>query len=197
MLARACSWNEREAVFRLTSSLRGMAAEFAFSQLPGDVAQHYASLRGALQTGFMVHRATSSYLAELESKKLKQGEDVAVFIADIMRLVLKGYPTADEQTRETIAVRHFLKGMPDHQATMAVGMKTPRAVGEARHAYDTYVSLHDDAPKPPRARAVGAPPEVTEAKPVTKADMQDMMSMLGDKLAQSLRGTHAAPLPKL
>ena len=65
----------------------------------------------------------TSYLAQLEARKLQPRERVSEFLADIRRLVLKSYPTADDQTRETIGVRHFLKGLPDQNTAVAVGMK--------------------------------------------------------------------------
>ena len=68
----------------------------------------------------------------LNNRRKQVNEKLADYVADIKRLVIKGYPTADAQTRETINVRHFLKGLPDQQMAVAVGMREPDSINEAR-----------------------------------------------------------------
>ena len=75
-------------------------------------------------------------------------------MADIKGLVIKGYPTADLQTRETIGLRYFLKGLQNPAMAVAVGMKDPRTMEEARTAVDMYRSLQEDTSKPPHVRAI-------------------------------------------
>ena len=98
----------------------------------------------------------TSYLAQLEGHKLQPQEKVSEFLADIRKLIYKSYPTADDRTRETIGMRHFQKGLLDQQTTVAVGMKDPLTLEEARAALETYTSLTDDLGRPPRARVVTA-----------------------------------------
>jgi hypothetical protein len=76
------------------------------------------------------------------------------------------YPTADVGTRETIVVRHFMRGLPDQQVVLAVGMKAPKTVEEARAAVETYTSLKDDMSRGHRIRAVQekSPEFVTEKR---------------------------------
>ena len=71
-------------------------------------------------------------------------EKLADYVADIKRLVIKGYPTADAQTREKINVRHFLKGLPDQQTAVSVGMREPATIDEARQILEMYNSLRDE-----------------------------------------------------
>lgn len=152
-LAEACQWSEGEKLFRLTNSLRSEAAEYAFEQLPANVVSDFEKLVAALDSRFAEKRTTASYLAQLEARKMQTKEKVAEYIADIKRLVIKGYPTADSGTRETIGLRYFLKGLPDSQTAVAVGMKNPQTLEEARTALDTYTSLKEET-KSPRVRAV-------------------------------------------
>ena len=93
----------------------------------------------------------TSYLAQLEARKLQPWEKVSEFLADIRSLVLKSYPTADDQTRETIGVQHFLKGLLDQNTAVAVGMKDSQILEEACSAWETYSSLRDDLGRPPYA----------------------------------------------
>ena len=98
----------------------------------------------------------TSYLAQLEARKLQPWEKVSDFLADIRLLVLKSYPLADDRTWETIGMRHFLKGLTDQDTAFAVEMKDPQTLEEACTAWKTYSRLRDDLGRPPRARAAVA-----------------------------------------
>ena len=172
-LATACDWSEEEKLFRLSNSLREEAAEYAFQQLTPDVVNSFELLELALDARFAEKRTTASYLAQLESRKLQPKEKLSEYVADIKRLVIKGYPTADLQTRDTIGLRHFLKGLPDPQMAIAVGMKDPQTLDEARTVLDTYNSLRDETAKPPRVRAVQSPPAGDKNGFVTEARLQE------------------------
>ena len=68
-------------------------------------------------------------------------EKIADYVADIKRLVIIGYPTADAQPREKINVWHFLQGLPDQQMAVVVGMWEPATIDEARQILEMYNSL--------------------------------------------------------
>jgi hypothetical protein len=159
-------WSQSERLFRLTNSLRGAAAEYAFSQLPSTVLTSYPELVEALEVRFKTTQPVSSYLAQIDNRKLGPKEKMSEYIADLRHLVLRGYPTADVGTRETIVVRHFMRGLPDQQVVLAVGMKEPKTVEEARAAVETYTSLKDDMSRGHRIRAVQekSPDFVTEKR---------------------------------
>ena len=89
--------------------MRGKAAEYAFGQLPPEALQEFTQLEKALEARYKEKRTSSTYLAEQENRKLQPKEKLADYVADMKKLVIKGYPTADAQTREKINVRHFLK----------------------------------------------------------------------------------------
>ena len=143
-LAAACRWSEEEKLFRLTNSLRDDAAEYAFAQLSSDVVNSFELLELALDARFAEKRTAASYLASLEAHKLQPKEKLSEYVADIKKLVIKGYPTGDQQTRETIGLRYFLKGLPESQMAVAVGMKSPETLEEARTILDTYNSLKEE-----------------------------------------------------
>ena len=89
--------------------------EYAFQQLTPDVVNSFELLELALDACFAEKHTIASYLAQLGSCKLQPKEKLSEYVVDIKRLVIKGYPTADLQTRDTIGLRHFLKGLPDPQ----------------------------------------------------------------------------------
>ena len=64
-LAQTCRWREEEKLFRLSSSLRGDAAEYAFCQLTPDVVGSYDSLVCTLEATFQDCDPVASYLAQL------------------------------------------------------------------------------------------------------------------------------------
>ena len=130
-LALTCGWDSKEQLFRLTSSLRGDAAEYVFGQIPPESLGDFNHVVKSLEARFKGSRTSSSYVAELENKRMQSKETLAEYVAAIKRLVIKGYPTADMNTRETICVRHFLKGLPEQQMSVTIGMREPATIDEA------------------------------------------------------------------
>ena len=187
-VARACRWSAEDMLFRLTSSLRDEAAEYAFCHIPPEALNSYAALVLALEARFKEKRPIASYLAQLETRRLQTKENVSEFSADIRKLVMKSYPTADERTRETIGVRHFLKGLGDHQTSIAVGMRDPQTIEEARAAYETYGSLRDDAARPSRVRAVTIEEDDYVTKKELKSFGEDLVQGITAKFDSALAG---------
>ena len=160
-MAMSCGWPESESLFRLKACVKGDAAEYVFRHLSPVTHSTYLGLVAALAERYQERQTVATYLARLEMRRLESKEGVSHYVADLKSLVLRGYPTADEKTRDTITLRHFLKGLPDPQTAIEVGMREPRTVEEARAVYETYVSLCDDLGRPPRVRMVQAAEEDT------------------------------------
>lgn len=187
-MSTTCAWRGAEALFRLKASLRGEAAEYVFTQLPPGVANTYADLIIALENRFKERRTIASYLAELEGRKLQQKEKITEYVSDIKRLIIKGFPTADNATRETIGLRYFLKGLPDQQMAVAVGMQDPTTLEMARAAVENYTSLKEEVSRPPRPRVNAVLAEATEgAQPETsrrieqlETKIEQLMSLIKD-----------------
>ena len=177
--AKACQWNDEVKLFRLTSSLRGDAAEYAFCHLSPSEIVSYESLVQALELRYRESRVPTSYLAALESRKLQPKEEMPQYIADIKRLVIKSYPTADNSVRETVGLRNFLKGLPDEQAAVSVGMTNPVTVAEAQAAYEMYMSLKSDLGKT-RLRSVNTKSE--SSMYVTKNEFRNFSEGLNKSL---------------
>ena len=195
-LAQACQWDNNEKLFRLTSCLRGEAAEYAFGQLPPEALQDFTQLEKALEARYKEKRTSSSYLAELENRKLQPKEKLADYVVDIKKLVIKGYPTADAQTREKINVRHFLKLLTDQQMGVSVGMREPASIDEARQILEMYNSLRDEV-KNTRVRAVqpaNDSDELVSEKRLREfgAEMKSCVGKKIDALAQKLDGSNKA-----
>ena len=81
--------------------------------------------------------------------------------------MIKGYPTVDKQTRETIGMHHFLKGLPDEQTIIAVGMDNTKTVDAVCTAYETYISLKNDIGCLSYARVAQTQQEKTDSEKAT------------------------------
>ncbi len=184
-LAMSCQWTDEEKQFRLMQSLKDEAATYVFEQLDNTARASFYSLEMALEQRFCDRQSIGSYLTQLENRKMLPKETLAEYTADIKRLVLKGYPTADMETRDTISLRYFLKGLGDQQMHLAVGMKEPKNLAEARLAAEMYITLKEET-----ARSQARPLrniKAEEAPPfVTTTQLNEIMASLDKRMGELL-----------
>lgn len=143
-LASAYKWDDEQKKFRLLCSLKGEAADFVFEQLDTDSQGSFPQLVKALGDRFGDRLTVNAYLAQLEGRKLGGKETLGEYAAELRKLVLKGYPAANFKTRDTIALRYFMRGLGDQQMTMTVGMKEPKDLESALVAAEIYQGLKED-----------------------------------------------------
>ena len=185
-LADTCGWDDKERAFRMLNTLRGEAADYVFTQVDPRVQHSFYALEHALEARFKERRSETSFLAELESRKLDAKEKVSEYVADIKRLVRKGYPTADERTFNKIALRHFIRGLTDQQMVLAVGMKDPKTVEEAQNILDTYHSLRDEAKPGGAIRAKAVWQNKPGSKFITESRLNDRLSETEGKITKKV-----------
>lgn len=182
-LAMKCGWDDQEKLFRLCNSLRGDAADFAYVDVPPEDQGSFLALEAALGQRFKERRSATSYLAELDNRKLGSKEKLSEYVAEIRKLVRKSYPTADEDTRETIALRHFIKGLPDQAMAVSIGMKEPKNIMEAQAAVETYSSLKEESSRGARVRSV----QPSNSNQGYEAKLQDLEKKMQSKF-EELKG---------
>lgn len=134
--------------------MRGEASNYAFDHLSAEARSSFSSMEKALESRLKNSRPLTSYISELDNRKLGPKENIAEYACDVKRLVLKCYPTADAVTLEQISLRNFIKGLNDNQMVLAVGMQNPTSMEEAQNQAETYRGLHDDVAKGTRLRSV-------------------------------------------
>ena len=204
-MAAHCRWTEEETLFRLVSSLRDTAAEYTYSVLPNETMNTLPLLEKALEDRFAEKRSKNTYLAELEQRKLGQRETITEYSTDIRRLVIKGYPTADANTREAIELRHFIRGLNDQPMAIAVGMKNPTNIEEAKEAVEIYSSLRDEMGKTSTARVralqtenqIDAQPTCTgENSSVTQKQLNDLITSMDKRFSGLSRLLKQSPNPR-
>ena len=153
-LAVACGWSESEKRVRLLSSVTGEAADYLFRTQPEVVFESFAALKSALASRFGERTAPNTFVSKLESRRLHPDESLAEYIADLQRFTLRGFPSADEATREQIALRQFLRSLPDQTIAMSVGMQEPANLAEAQTLVERYRSIRSEHQTPTRVRPV-------------------------------------------
>lgn len=159
-LAATCGWEESEQRVRLLACLRGDAADFVFQQLAPDDIADFVNLISALEHRFAARKTPSTFVSQLELRRLGQRESIADYAADIRRLTTFGYPTADAATREMIGTRHFLRGLGDSSMAMAIGMREPATLQEAREIAERFHHLQEESGRGARQiRSVSATSE--------------------------------------
>lgn len=182
-LAAVFGWNNELKRFRLLQCLKGDAAEFAYEQLDDNTLQSYGLLWMALENRFGERTSPNAYLAQLEGRKMGTKETLSEYTADLQRLVLKGYPTADPCTRDTIALRHFLRGLGDQSMIVSIGMREPKSLEDARLAAETYIGLRDDSFTKPRFNVRAVKSENLDGE---KYVTETMFIAFKDEIKQSL-----------
>ena len=134
-----CEWDESERVFRLNQALTGEANDFLHSQVPAEIKSDFERLVEALSQRYRERKSTDTYLNEFQNRRLQPKESPARYIADLTKLAMKAYSTADPQTREHIILGQFKSGI-DPDARLWVDMGRPANVEEARSIYERYLS---------------------------------------------------------
>lgn len=185
-LAVTCGWGEEERRVRLLSSLAGEAADYIFRTQPESVVASFSSLQDALANRFAERANPTSFVSKLEARKLLPTESIAEYIADLQKFVLRGFPTADEATREQIALRQFFRGLPDQNIAMSVGMQEPANLAEAQTLVERYRSIRAEHQQPHRLRPVTTDQDVDKKLASLEARLQASFNAKIDSLVDRL-----------
>ena len=172
--ARAYGWSSPKAAFRLRSCLRGKASDYAFKQLSPACRDNYGLLKEALDRRFRETKGEAEYMTELEIKRMAPGEDVSVYTAEIERLVSAAYDDVNPRKRNMIAVRAFMRGLPEDGSDVYVTMCNPPTLEGARRAYLRYRGVRGGPKTTQKARAVKVEAEETPGS--TQDALQQVMA---------------------
>ena len=182
--ARMAGWTDDVKLFRLQASLRGEALDYFSHQLDEGEGMDFTTAVQALRARFEEKKATATYLAQLQARQLQPKETVSQYIAALKKLVVRAYPTAGSDVRDTIVLQQFLQGLQDPQASLQIVMLQPKSLEEARAAYETYVSLKGGVPRPPKAHAVQ--PEPGTGPAISQADFDRLANRLEASLTKKI-----------
>ena len=124
-------WDHPTMAMVLGLSLRGGARSVLVS-LTLAQRRDYKVLKGALTQAFCPTQQIYLYQAELKGRTKKPSEGLSDLGHDIMRLVKLAYPSADAETRETVAISSFLDALPGNamETRLSVLRTRPRTMLE-------------------------------------------------------------------
>ena len=124
-------WDHLTMAMVLGLSLRGGARSVLVS-LTLAQRRDYKVLKGALTQAFCPTQQIYLYQAELKGRTKQTGEGLSDLGHDIMRLVKLAYPSADAETRETVAISAFLDALPGNamETRLSVLRTRPRTMLE-------------------------------------------------------------------
>ena len=109
MCASANGWDNAKKLVYLTTYLRGRAFAVYERLLDADSGT-YAALEAALKKVFTPRTEESRRLAhsQLASRRLKEGEDLDIFVRDLERLLDKAYPGIQDPLQSQQLLDYFL-----------------------------------------------------------------------------------------
>ena len=110
--ATANNSNEEKRLRVLPAFLRGPAATY-FHALPNEAKDSYQHLKESLQASFCPIVDREKNFSEFESHRLKPGEDPTIFLWNLKELLSKADPSLQENAREALLSRQFMRGLPE------------------------------------------------------------------------------------
>ena len=110
-LAEVYGWDHPTMAVILGLSLRGNARS-VLASLSLAQRRDYKVLKDALTQAFCPTQQIYLYQAELKNRMKRPNESLSDLGRDIVRLAKLAYPTADPDTRETVAISAFLDALP-------------------------------------------------------------------------------------
>ena len=130
-VAQLQRWSTMEKSVILLSKLEGPA----LSAVNTCKTKTYSDMVSCLKENFSPEQRELS-LQKLQSRQQKKGENFSILAADILRLVVKAYPSVDENTKDVIATDHFVNSISNGIVRQKLREKHPNslsiAIKEAR-----------------------------------------------------------------
>ena len=104
-----------------------MAAQTALQRLQD---ADYKNVKKALQERFEPSCRKKRYQAQFQTRKKKKEEGWADFADSLRTLVDKAYPDLEDNTKEPLALNHFVSHIENGQVAFSVRQKHPKSVDE-------------------------------------------------------------------
>ena len=120
------------------------------------------------------------YQSQLRSRKRKHNESLSGLAQEIGKLTRQAYPTADETTRNYLAVTSFISTLDNEQQELFVNQRDPKRVKEAGKAAVAFATFQAARPsKTPFLRIQYGQPTSRGGHP---SDQDDSIKQLLDRM---------------
>ena len=177
--ARLNHWSEEEKAMELATSLVGQARG-VLSDMSEQDRLDYGALVQKLTLRFEPVDLVGMYQSQLRSRKRKHNESLPELAQEIGKLSRQAFPTADETTRNYMAVTSFISALGNEQQELFVYQRDPKTVeeaGKAAMAFETFQAARPS--KTPFLRMqYGQPP----SKVGHESDQDDSIKQLLDRM---------------
>lgn len=138
--ASALNWTKERKAQYLCLSLRGAAQSILLSLQP-EQRRDYDAVKSALRQQFCPAEKVYVYQAELISRRLEDGEDLAELARDIRTKTRLAYPGTDSTTLESLMQQYFVSSLVDREQRLSVAKSHPRTLTQALAYATEYESI--------------------------------------------------------
>ena len=137
---KALRWTDARKAQNLCLSLRGSALGILLSLQP-EQREDFAEVKSALRQHFCPAEKVFVYQAELQARRLQDGENLAELARDIRTKTRLAYPEADNKTLETLMKQYFVSSLADKEQRLSVSKSHPRTLTQAMAYATEYESI--------------------------------------------------------
>lgn len=144
-VSHSYGWCESDQLTMLLGSLEDTAMEFISLQSE-EIVSSYARVKELMAQSFGVTELPQSIRRQISSLSQESKESLEEFSRRVLKLVVKGYPKAEVDIVQTLAVDTFLNNCRDKNAALLAMQKgpsnLPQAVSFMKEAINNYAAVH-------------------------------------------------------
>lgn len=153
VIANRQGWTADERLDNLLPRLEGLAAQFAFTQLPPEVTNNYYDLIGEMNCRFRIIETSRSLTAKFSRRTQRPHESIEDYAADLKQLYDRAHRGRDRFTRDQDLVRQFLNGLYDESIRCEIEFnKDPYNIDEAVYHAVNLIQIRSSIKKDKRGR---------------------------------------------
>ena len=159
LLSRSYNWSDRKFQERLIFALRGEDLIFV-SSLPLETTQNTDKLLCSMRQRFGECLLPETHRANLYSVKKQPKETLQEYSDHVNRMMVKGYPGIQgTNIYNSLAVEHFLRGLPDQKLAYEIMIKKPRDLSEAVNMVTWHEACKQFTTRTVISRVENVPPQ--------------------------------------
>ena len=151
LTARRNQWSNEEKASALLCALDGPARQI-LQELDDPATAGFKEVCAALSRRFGPTDLTEVHEQTLQQVKLGKNQNIRELASEVQHLTKLAYPDIIGRTRDRLAVKHLIRGIPDRDVAFYIKEKDPGTISEVCKMYERYNALNSD--EPPRKASV-------------------------------------------
>ena len=137
------NWDSQQKAMELATSLVGQARGVLSDLSPSDRFD-YSALVQKLTLRFEPGDLIGMYQSQLRGHRRKRNETIPELVQEISKLTRKAFPSADEETRNYMAVTSFITALANEKQELFVYQRDPKRIEEAGRAAMAFETFQAD-----------------------------------------------------